>query len=243
MTGQLSRGIAGSDQQLEKLNAAFFDFAKSRRRDNLLMKISKGNEGDSEKVRHFYKLFKIQHVTPEEENHSGIRDLHVLNRLLKVEKKALGKEYWDRKKVDAQRARLADLGFELEKKMNKKKPVRMRADDIESRAIFARSKNSKVYLEKMGELKRSNTQTFLPKIENIQTTGDVMKRRVVATKLVRSLGRLGISSIFAFQYIIYVISICAQGYAKKRLVRAAYGLPCCTCGEGPAACTGRRPGC
>jgi len=192
MTGQLSRGIAGSDQQLEKLNAAFFDFAKSRRRDNLLSKITKSDDCDAEKTRHFYKLFKIQHVTPEEENHSDIKDLMVLNRLLKVEKKALGKEYWDRKRVDAQRARMADLGFELEKKLNKKKPVRMKKDEVESRAIFARSKNSNAYLEKMGSLKRSQTRTFLPKIESIQTTGDVMNRRVRATKLVRSLGRYAV---------------------------------------------------
>lgn len=190
MTGQLSKGLAGSDQQLEKLNAAFFDFAKSRRRDNLLQKILKSDDDDSEKTRHFYKLFKIQHVTPEEENHSDIKDLRLLNRLLKLEKKALGKDYWSRKKVDVQRARMADLGFELERKLAQKTQVRMRLDEIESRAIFARAKNSKKYLDRMGELKRSDTRTFLPKIENIQTTGDVMKRRVTATKYVRSMARL-----------------------------------------------------
>lgn len=189
MTGQLSRGIAGSDRELEKLNAAFFDFAKSRRRQNLIEKISQNEDDDSEKTRHFYKLFKIQHVTPEEENLTDTQDLRVLNKFLKIEKKALGKEYWDSKKLDASRSRMADLTFELENKLNRKKPIRMRQDEIENRAIFAKQKHSRAYLEQMSDLKRSNTRTFLPKLENMQTTGDVMKRRVVATKLMRDLGR------------------------------------------------------
>jgi Ca2+-binding EF-hand superfamily protein len=189
MTGQLSHGIAGSDRELEKLNSAFFDFAKIHRRQNLLDKISSNMEDDGSKSRHFYRLFGIQHVTPEEQNHSDIQDLRVLNRLLKVEKKALGKDYWENKRRDALRARQADLGFEMEKKLNKKKPVRMRQDEIESYKIFERTKNNKVYLSKMSELKRSNTRTFLPKLESVQTSGDTMRRRIVATKLVRSLGR------------------------------------------------------
>lgn len=189
MTGQLSAGIAGSDRELEKLNSAFFDFAKSHRRENLLEKISSVEEDDGAKSRHFYKLFAIQHVTPDEQNHSDVQDLRVLNKLLKGEKKALGKEYWENKRRDALRARYADLGFQLEKKLNKKQPLRMRPDEIESRTIFEKSKNNKIYLERMSELKRSQTRTFLPKLESVQTSGDMMKRKIVATKLMRSLGR------------------------------------------------------
>lgn len=206
MTGQLSAGIAGSDRELEQLNNAFFEFAKSHRRQNLINRISKDDDDDHSKSTHFYKLFSIQHITPEEQNSlADITDLKVLQKLLKYEKKALGKDYWEHRKIDHSRCRLADLTFDIERRVNAKKPVRMQPDELENHNIFATPKSRNKYVENIAQMKRSSSRTFLPKLESIQTSGDIMKRRIKATKLIRQVGRYDtyISNIPALHTIHY----------------------------------------
>ena len=92
MTGQLSSGLAGSDRELAKLNSAFFEFAKAHKRGNFLEKIKRTDISDSSKVEHFIKLFQIQHVTAEKEERTDVRDLKILQKMLNIEKRAVGRK-------------------------------------------------------------------------------------------------------------------------------------------------------
>jgi hypothetical protein len=189
MTGQLSAGIGGSDRDLAKLNAAFFDFARSHRRQNLIDKISNNDDDDASKSRYFYKLFNIQHVTAEEQDLTEIQDLRVLNKLLAFEKKSLGKQYWAERKIETMRARIADLGFKFEEIDSKIDPDTLNAGQLEGRKILQDRRVQKKYLQKVSKLKRKNNETFLPKLESVQTSADTMRRRIQMTRFAKQAGR------------------------------------------------------
>ena len=87
------------------------------------------------------------------------------------------------------RARMADLNFQLEESEEKRLPnVRISPAELESIQIISKQSNKTKFLSEISKCKRSQSETFLPKLDSIETTSDHMRRRSHAARWVKEAG-------------------------------------------------------
>jgi hypothetical protein len=87
------------------------------------------------------------------------------------------------------RSRMADLNFKLEEAEERRLAnVRISPADLESIQIISKQSNKNKYLNEISKCKRSQSETFLPKLDSIETTSDHMRRRSHAARWVKAAG-------------------------------------------------------
>jgi hypothetical protein len=109
MTSDMGGGLNASIKDMSRMQAAFYEFANIHRRQNILDKITDNKADDVLKCEEFIKLFQIEYISnigdelsPEEQVGKAAEDM-------RKERKELGKDYWDKKRLELARARAADV--------------------------------------------------------------------------------------------------------------------------------------